>query len=128
MSHSLNNSTKQRFISRTSEFSTRGSRTGANLLGWESDENLTDEQLRDCLVARSKQVVELIRLLPKNSGKRKALGLVQLELQNKINELRPKRIQPDIKQYFVDVCREEMSAFEFNRIMTLAVNLKEKSR
>lgn len=54
---SLNNAKKAQFMKRRSSFSTRGSRRGMNLLGWEEDENLTVRQMKECC----DQAVEQLR-------------------------------------------------------------------
>ena len=47
-----NNSWQQR----AADYSTHGSRTGRNNLGWEEPEDMTREQERACLVARKKKI------------------------------------------------------------------------
>lgn len=45
MAHSLNNAKKSQFMRREASFSTRGSRTGANLLGWDLVEDMPEDQI-----------------------------------------------------------------------------------
>jgi len=85
-----------------------------------SDE-LTDEQLRDNLVARVKALQELVVLEPKNSMARKLMGQEIKDLNDKINAIRPSKGQPfGIQQAFIDVAREQLSKHEFSRWMGMA--------
>lgn len=124
----LNNATKAQFMDRTAAFSTRPSRTGSNLLGWECPEDLTPEQERDCLVARVKQLQEFLTAAAKSHPDRKAVAEEFQRLTLRINEIRPKRRAPGVQQFFLDVCRERMTKLEFDRFMNEAVRRLEKER
>lgn len=117
---SLTNTTKSQFMKREASFSTRGSRRGGNLLGWEVDEKLNNEEKRDCLVQHVKQLQEQVKLYPKGSEERKALGQKLKEVNDQINQIRPARKTPGIEKYVIDVLRDRCSRVEFNRIFNEA--------
>jgi len=85
---SLNNATKGQFLDRSSSFSTRGSRTGANLLGWEEPESLTDQQRVEAIQARLKQLHIWLAEAEKGTPYRKKVGIEYARLCQKIREIR----------------------------------------
>jgi len=85
--------------------------------GCAMDGALTDEQIRENLVTKWKYLNAEIVTLDKKSPKRKALGKELAELQKKISSIRPKRKCKDIKDHILDVLREELSEFDFKRII-----------
>ena len=120
------NTTKQQFMKREGSYSTRSSRTGANLLGWEEEEYLSPEQERDCLVAKVKQFHELFAAMSKSDPRRKPLADSFNRLNFRINELRPKMKTPGIERYVMEVLRQEFSRYEFDRIIKKAKSLRAK--
>ena len=88
--------------------------------GCASDETLTDDQVRENLVARFKSIHDEIVQLPKGSAERKRLGKEQALLQGEISAIRPKHKCPGVEHYIIEILREELSAFEWNRLMTKA--------
>ena len=117
---SLGNVKRQQFMAREASFSTRGSRGGANLLGWEEAEELKPEQERDCLVAKKKSVADELLKYPKKSEERKRLGMLAHDLDDKIRAIRPKSRAKGIEHYIIDVLKEDMTEFQFNKIMRKA--------
>jgi hypothetical protein len=113
---SLTNTTKTQFKNREASYSTRASRRGGNLLGWEEDESLSDEARRVCLVLVAKQLQEQIRIFDKGSHERKLMGQKLAEVNGKINEIRPARKTPGIEPYVIDVLRDRLTRTEFDRI------------
>jgi len=88
-----------------------------NQAGCASDDSLTDEQIRENLVTKWKHLNAQIVALDKKSPQRKAMGKELAELQAKISSIRPKRKCKDIKDHILDVLREELSEFEFKRLI-----------
>ncbi len=83
---------------------------------------LTKEQMRENLVKR-KQVMEAELLsLPKKSDRRKELGQELQKINTEINAIRPKRRSVGVENYFIDIARENLSSFEFNRWMNIAAD------
>lgn len=105
---------------RSANYSTHGSRTGRNLLGWEEDEIMTPEQERDCLVARIKQIDNELTSLPKKDLKRKDLGKLKFEIQAAITAIRPKMKCKGIEAYVMDVLRDELMPYEWDLLMQKA--------
>ena len=105
---------------RTANYSTHGSRTGRNNLGWEEDEELSLEQKRDCLVKKKKKIVEKIVSLPKKHPERKRLGKIQHEVEEQIRFLRPKRKSPGVVPFVIDILRERLTRPEFDALFTEA--------
>lgn len=79
---------------------------------------MSPEQQRENLVAIHKSnQAEIIRL-PKHSIDRKTLGQRQMEIQNQIHAIRPKRSGPKtVPNYFIEVVKEEVSKFQYSRWM-----------
>ena len=88
--------------------------------GCASDDTLTDEQMRENLVEKWKALHDKIIVLPKKSKERKALGKELMDLQNQISAIRPKRKCPEFRGHVMDVIREELSAYQFRRIIDIA--------
>jgi len=104
---------------RASQFSTHGSRTGVNLLGWEEDESMTPEQERDALRAKLHYIDKKLLTMQKGT-ERKKLGRVKHDLQERMNHLRPKTRCNGIEQYVMDVLRDELTKFQFDLLMSKA--------
>ena len=85
--------------------------------GCASDDTLTNEQLRENLVSKLKHLEDEITSTPKGSKRRRELGAKKAELCAMINGLRPSRKCKGVKDHILDVLREELSAFEFKRIL-----------
>jgi hypothetical protein len=123
---SLNNATKARFMERTSEFSTRSSRRGNNLLGWGEEELLTLKQERDSLVASVRVVDQRLSEIPRNSAERKTLGQTKQQLQARIQAIRPKlRGFSGTESHFVAVAREVLCRSTYDAIMKEALRRAE---
>lgn len=117
---SLNNTTKSRFISRASEYSTRGSRTGVNLLGWEEPENLSDTETRECLAARQRFIDEQLRLLKKGDPERSALIDEKLGLEERLsvlNKVIGRYSNMDMSDHMLKIFKERVSKFEWERVV-----------
>jgi len=80
----------------------------------------TDEQRRDNLKAHLFSLRSQLDSLPKFSKDRKELGIRIHEIQNEMHAIRPKRRCPGIEKYILDILREEMTKFEWNRLMERA--------
>lgn len=118
----LNNTTKARFMDRASEYATRGSRRGVNLLGWEEPEQMTAEQERQALVRKLQSLRAVVITLPKNSQDRKMVGAEISDLQDAIRALRPKlKGGKSVQQHLIDIVRERSTVPEWNRLMAEAV-------
>jgi dUTPase len=121
MAQSLNNSAKARFMHRLSEFSTRGSKTGANLLGWEEAERLSPYEKRDCLVAASKDLQKKLRDLPKSDRCRKDLSKKLTIINKEISTIKPRYKKPGIQYYFMNLVKSEVTKEEFDRLLKAAI-------
>lgn len=110
------------FFHREAMHSTKGSRRGYDLLdhGVNAIEELTDEEKRASLVAVWKNLHARICALPKNDPIRKELGMQQLDVQNRINAIRPKLKAPGAKEHFIDVVRERVTKAQFDAWMNEA--------
>ncbi|OXS89595.1 hypothetical protein PAP18089_01611 [Pandoraea apista] len=104
---------------RTGSYSTHGSRTGANLLGWDTGttEQMTPEQERDALVAVVKRVHEKLRDRTISKQERRTLGQQQFELNKRINAIRPAMKCKGIEPFLLDVFREKLSRAEWDAAM-----------
>jgi hypothetical protein len=106
---------------RTANYSTHGSRTGRNNLGWGEEEHLNLEQRRDCLVKKKKKIVEKLVKYHKKHPERKRLGKIQHEIEQQINFLRPKlKSGKGIYQFVFDILREKLTKPEFDALFTEA--------
>lgn len=88
--------------------------------GCASDDTLTTEQKRENLVTKAKHLEKQILSLPKGSEKRKELGKVKVKLCLEINSLRPKMKCKGVTDHIIDILREELTPFQFKRILGLA--------
>lgn len=94
--------------------------------GCASDNTLSDEQLRENLVRKWKDLNNRIAFLPKKSELRAAIGQEMQQLQNKINTIRPAKKAKGVEQHFIDVARETLTKPQFDSIMGKAAKrLKE---
>lgn len=117
------------FRERTASHSTKGSRRGFDLLdqGENAAAVLTRDQQRSVLVQRVHWISAQMQGLKPRDPQRVALGQMMLRTQLEISELRPKIKGPqNIEGFFVDVCRERLSAFQFKTLMNEAHKLAEK--
>lgn len=87
--------------------------------GCASDDTLTDEQKRENLVSQSKKLSDQIVRLEKGA-ERKSLSRKKAEIDLMINAIRPKKKSPGVVHYVMDILREDLSKFEFDRLMTKA--------
>jgi hypothetical protein len=123
---SLSNVTKSQFIDRSGSFSTRASRNGSSLLGWEEDENLTPEQERDCL----KEHLNGVRIKHQNctdKKEKKELGRLMADIALRMNKIRPKMRCPGIENYIIDILREDLTVAQFDILMKKAKRLHAKA-
>jgi len=81
---------------------------------------LTDEQIRENLVAQLKALMAENETLKKGDPRKKIVGKLLSEKSQEINAVRPKKKLPGVENYFIDVARENLSAFEFKRWMNVA--------
>jgi hypothetical protein len=85
----------------------------ADLMGIDFQELPLDQQ-RENLVAKWKSMVE-------NPNIYKGQGQSIQVLQNAISAIRPKKKgHASVPHHFIDVCREQLNKFQFERIMTEA--------
>lgn len=131
----------QAFISRSASFSTHGSRSGLNLLGWGEREAMSDIQKRDAALARLNQVrVELVAM-----KEQKAAGRVfnDSAFAQKLRLLKGEHgrlcqfladIKRDGKQemrhlahYIVDVIKERVTKPEWELILKEALTRSNKA-
>ncbi len=89
--------------------------------GCASDNTLTNEQLRENLVSKLKHLEDEIISTPKGSRRRRELGAKKAELCAMVNGLRPSRKCKVVKDHIMDVLREELTEFEFKRILKKAI-------
>ena len=82
----MKNFEKKQFMDRVASFSTRASRRGVNLLGWEVDESLSLEQQHQCLKDRLKY----LKLIHQNlqGEDKKICGQQQARICKEINKVR----------------------------------------
>jgi len=123
---SLGNHSKKEFMARESSYSTRGSRNGKNLLGWEEDEDMSQEQTRQSLIAAKQKMVEEIILLPKSHPRRKALGKEYHEIELEILRLRPTKKSPPLGEYVVDIIKTRMTKHQWVLLLKEAEEMKER--
>ena len=117
MAHSLTNPTKEQYLQRAGKFSTRASRRGVNLLGWEEDESLTQIEERDCLVAAMKSIKKEAFSYPKGNKKRKELLIEAGKLRRKIRAISPGLRTQGIEKYLLEVMEERLHKLEFMKIL-----------
>lgn len=106
------------YIARTGSYSTHGTKGGVNLLGWDNvPENLTPEQEREALVARVKQITEILATDALDGEQRRQLGALQARLCKRINHIRPKIRFRGLEAFFCDVVREELGPAKYRLLM-----------
>ncbi len=88
--------------------------------GCASDDSLTCEQKRENLVVSVKKLEKKMLLLDKKDPERKRLGQEKHEINIQINKLRPKKRTPGIERYVIDILRERLSKFEFDKLFSEA--------
>lgn len=88
--------------------------------GCATDDSLSEEQKRENLVTKLKALEVELLSHPKGSEKRKRLGAYKLTLTNKVNAIRPKMKCKNVKDHILDIMREELTEFQFKRILHLA--------
>ena len=88
--------------------------------GCATDDTLSDEQRRENLVTKLKVLEVELLSHPKGSKKRKELGAHKLKLTTQVNEIRPKMKCTNVKDHILDIMREELTDFQFKRILHLA--------
>lgn len=84
--------------------------------GCASDDTLSNEQERENLVSQVKILQADILTHKKGSAARRAIGAILLTTNQQINELRPAKKNPGIERYILDILREDLSKFEFDRL------------
>lgn len=88
-------------------------------------DELSEEQVRQNLVDKVKKIDDLIQGMPKGD-ERKRLGREKNELCQKINSIRAKKKCPGVEKYVMDILREELSSFQFKRLLHMASERKDK--
>lgn len=91
-----------------------------------SGSHISDEKLRENLVKNWKHLRNSLVQYPKNSRKRKQIGLELLDLQDRIHEIRPKKKAPGVENYFINAARDILTKAQFNIIMSRAVKEMEE--
>jgi hypothetical protein len=112
----------EQFFTRSANESTKGSRKGFDLLGGGEDplSVLTTEEQRDSLVARYKGLQKQLEAAKAKGDKAliKSIGFDIANTSREINGCRPKtRSSPEVGQFFIDICREQMPKLQFHQIM-----------
>ncbi len=109
---------QEHFRHRAASYSTRGARTGVNLLGWEAPEYMTPEQQREAIVARVKAIEAFLRESDMKPSERRPYGQEVARLCAMIREIRPKLQFPrGLSQYIADVVKEQVSRPHWHRIV-----------
>jgi hypothetical protein len=85
-----------------------------------SDNTLSDEQKRENLVTKLKALEIELLSHPKGSKRRKLLGLQKIKLTKQVNSIRPKRKCKGVEAHVLDILKEELTDFQFKRILHLA--------
>jgi hypothetical protein len=93
--------------------------TGQNGCG---NGSLTQEQIRENLVLKLKSLKTELQAAPKGSAARRDMAGEQRLLEKAIREIRPKMKGKGAGEHFIAVCREEMTKYQFDTIMTKAAN------
>ena len=88
--------------------------------GCATDGTLSSEQIRENLVSKLKAIEVEILACKKGSKKRKELGKKKTALQEQVSEIRPKMKCKGVKDHILDILREELTDFEFKRILKKA--------
>ncbi len=94
-------------------------------------EQLTAEQKRASIIDHIRQIEEEIKTLKKSDKKRKKLGVRKFELQQEISKLNKsmgkigigESNRSDFADCVFDVLRDNLSPFEYKRIIRLAEEL-----
>lgn len=110
----------EQFRERVGSDATKGSRKGYAEGGENPLTQLSQEEQRGSLVAVLKGLLSELEVakLGRDPHRVKQLGRRIYELNNQINAMRPKRRSSHlIGDYFVDVCREQMTKPQFNLVM-----------
>jgi len=120
------------FHTRSANDSTKGSRTGFNLLGMGCplDEELSDWEKAKNIVAHLRWLDEQILSSKKGSKQRRELGLQKHLLAEEISDLkaRKKLTSPrTVAQCFVDICKAEMQPVQFRVLITRALSMAGES-
>jgi len=90
--------------------------------GCDKDDELTSEQLRDNLRIKVASLQETLNGIPnikKNAGVRKTIGKEIHSLNLEINSLKD-HTSRDITHYIVDVVRDQMTRFQWDRVVAEA--------
>jgi len=88
--------------------------------GCATDNSLSGEQIRENLVSKLKAIESEILSCKKGSKKRKDLGKLKKSLQEQVTEIRPKKKCKGVRDHILDILREELTDFEFKRIIKKA--------
>ena len=95
-----------------------------------SNGELSDEQVRQNLVAEEIRLKTIISTLPKNSNERKKLVKKHRFVAKQIKEINVKLKQKrdgDIKEYIIYLVKLKMTKLEWSRIIDEAYKLKESN-
>ncbi len=132
----------ENFMSRSASFSTHGSRTGANLLGWGEKEVLTPQQQREALLLRRERLTSEIqavkemqkqklhpKVLAQFAAERADLAKEIAEVDLQLSELRPKksdRVRPDLGECIIEVVKARMTKPQWAMVMKEAREMYER--
>lgn len=134
-----NSTASKQFMNRSGSYSTHGSRTGRNLLGWEEPEEMTDEQKRESAASAKRNIDAQISALSaeiKEGGgtrlehklkldKRDALRSAATELGFVLRELainrRPRHV--DLGECIIEIIKSRITKPEWEIILKQANEL-----
>lgn len=121
-----NTAKHEQFITRTGNHSTKGSAKGFSLLndGENPVDVLSSEEQRESLVKKYQKLLE-VRNASTDKDERKRLALEIQELMKEFTAIRKKRKSEnakDIRNIFMDVCRERLTKAMFKILMDEANN------
>lgn len=104
---------------RTGSHSTKASKRGVNLLGWECPENLTATEERDALMGRWKQIHALFSEGHVDEADRARLGQEMHRLQTRISQIRPKlgKLFSGIQSAVYEIMKERLTKVEFDALL-----------
>ena len=119
-------------MERAASYSTRGSRAGASLLGWEEPENLNPEERLECLRSRARQLNFVLAEEPEGPN-RKMMALEYGQLCKRIHDAKGyakasmKASNRQLANFIVDVAKERMTKPEFESLVRVAKQRMEES-
>jgi len=134
MAHSMTNASKGQFMARAAGYSTRGARNGVNLLGWESDEDLSVEDQIACLRLRAGQLNSELAAIDRSDPKRSDIVREFHVINESLRELKgysksqKKKLSRGVESFFMDVAKESLTKPEFDRWLRIARQRKDQDK